>query len=214
MTERRQTSQPLTDQELAIEIDLQDGEGSDGIGDLENFHIARSALFSAVETCMNGEHESVDSIRQQIETLLEETAQTFAAVLCAEEDFEQRLYDASKSLHSAMVDLKTFIDQFETSVKVNVAPAEKYEEGFREVLDEDDFESHYDIFEHSFGSLHSMNLTAVMAHAKDSSAEAAREKHQLRKDRLIAVSREVAKATLNAVAIVAVAKLWDKRNSN
>lgn len=212
MNEHQPTSQPLTEQELAIEIDLQSGEGSDGIGNLEDFYIARSALFSAVETCMRGEYESREDMRLQIETLLVEASRSFASVLCAEEDFDQRVTDAAKSLHEVMDDLQTFIDQFDAPVGVNVATAEAFEEGFREVLDEEDFESHYEIFEHSFGSLHSMNLTAVMAHAKDSAAEEAREKIQLRKDRIVAVSREVAKATLQAVAIVAVSKLWDRKS--
>ncbi len=211
MLETNASLRPLNDQEIDMEIDLHGGDGSEGIENIENFYAARKALFEVVEDCMRGEHQGIDEAKYQIESLLVVTAKTFASVSISEEDFDSRIDDASQFFYSSMIELKAFVDSFGTPVIFEVFDLETVQESFQEVFDEDDYDSHYDKFEEALGSLYGLVLGGMLQHGKDSFAEIQREKSQLRKDNALAISREIAKAGLNAIAIAAATRFWAKK---
>ena len=97
-------------------------------------------------------------------------------------------------------------------VQVEVSDLEDLKDAYREVLDEDDYDVHYDISEQSFGSLYSYYLSDLLEHCQDSEVEMRQEKRHIQKRQALAISREIAKASLNAAALAAAIRIFSKKS--
>lgn len=212
MIEKQASVRQLTDQEIAMELDLHSGEGSVGIENLDNFYAAQKALFTAISTCMRGVHQSDAEASGLIEELVETTAKNFATVYAGEDDLDRKIDDLSIGLHRSLIDLKFFIDSFEVPVQVEVSDLEDLKDAYREVLDEDDYDVNYDISEQSFGSLYSYYLSDLLEHCQDSEVEMRQEKRHIQKRQALAIGREIAKASLNAAALAAAIRIFSKKS--
>lgn len=166
MSERLPSTRPLTDQEIAIEFDLQDGEYAEGITAVEEFHELRQSLFLSVQTVMRGEGQSLEESAAEIVNLLSATAATYAYIFEDEKMFEDKVCYAAASLHAAVEHLKAFIDGFDVPVSVVPRTTEEYEEEIRKRFNAVRPERDYEILEGMFGAIHRYHLNELLQHAR------------------------------------------------
>lgn len=213
MSEYQEPSKPLTEQEVAMAIDLQSGEGSQGVEALQDFYAAREALFLSVETRMQGKHESSEEADYYIEELLVKSSEAFATVVCEESDPEQRVTYASEALRSSLIYLEEFADKSEAPVGFELTGAEGFSDAFEEVFADEDDDQNFEVLKYNFYSIHEAYLSKLLEYSKAGEVEVKRQKLQHKKDEIMALTREVARTALGTVAAIAAVRMWDKFTS-
>ena len=211
MTEKQPSMRQLNSVEIDLLIKLHNGDGSEGIVNLESFLAAKEALFDTVEKCMRGEYESTEEIHAHIDALIDQMSESFTTAFMDEEDFGDRIDSVSSAFCDSVASLKDFVDKFSTSVSLIYADQDAMRESLYNGLEEYDFDGQCIEVEEFFKTLHLGVIHDMLKDAKESALEVYLKKRQHQKQQAVAVSREIAKASLNAFATAAAIILLGKK---
>ncbi len=205
----------MSPQEFDIQQAIHNGEDTEGIESIEMFLAAKKSLHAQLEDMMQGEGESDEAVEAYLNDLLIESAQGFAhTVQSAEATLEAKLEFGSQLLLQSLLEIKQLSDKYDCGILLDTSSdaADELIEAFEQELieptnDTDEFE----VFEQTFGALHSRLIEIMISHAPNNKNDQRRYKQMELKAKTLGAAKETVKIALGAGMAVLAIRFFDKK---
>lgn len=205
----RRSEKELTSTELALDQDLQVGEGSELMDANESHISARDALLHHTDIAMRGDGHTEEEEVEHIELLLSEASRTYANTVVLVDDSE-RLVCAARLMIASEEEFWQLGQKYGVDLDVFGEDVAGTTEFIKEYLDESNPDEQEEALRELYRGKHDGFTRSMLQEAEENKNDVHREKMQRRKEQALGALKDSGKIALGVTAALLAVRFIDK----